>query len=96
MRPLTTTDAAQVEAALRACRETGVSPAVTAKVSEHASTVRYVSGERVSIQATRCAARHTLAHACGSLGSRPPQAEATLQKAAKKELEKARQLVTVW
>ena len=33
VRPLTTADAAQVEAALRACRESGVPPAVTAKVS---------------------------------------------------------------
>ena len=34
VRPLTTADAAQVEAALRACRESGVPPVVTAKVSE--------------------------------------------------------------
>ena len=33
VRPLTAADAAQVEAALRACRESGVPPAVTAKVS---------------------------------------------------------------
>ena len=41
VRPLTTADAAQVEAALRACRENGVPPAVTAKVSR-------VSKKRVS------------------------------------------------
>ena len=34
LRPLTATDAAQAEAALRACRESGVPTAVTAKVSE--------------------------------------------------------------
>lgn len=34
-------------------------------------------------------------HACDLLGYWLPQAEATLQKAAKKELEKAQQLVTV-
>ena len=37
VRPLTTADAAQVEAALRACRENGVPPGVTAKVSEFVS-----------------------------------------------------------
>ena len=67
MRPLTTTDAAQVEAALRVCRETGVSPAVTAKVSEYASTVRKRRAGEHPGHALRYA-RHTLVHACDSLG----------------------------
>lgn len=63
VRPLTTTDAAQVEAALRACRETGVSPVVTSKVSQYASTVRKRRAGEHAGHALRFA-HHTLVHAC--------------------------------
>ena len=63
VRPLTTTDAAQVEAALRACRETGVSPVVTSKVSQYASTVRKRRAGEHAGHALPFA-HHTLVHAC--------------------------------